>query len=106
MVILKEPYMICLYIALVITFFTSLYLNNQNRKKKKDGKISDIEIYKYLFITFTISYLVMLIFYYSYSLLSPSVKNMKGGSLIDTQIESDNFTIISDDIHVGMFDDI
>jgi hypothetical protein len=104
LVILKEPYMICLYVALVVTLFVSLYLSRQNKNKKKDEKILDVEIYKYLFITFAISYLVLLIGYYSYSLFM-SPKSMKGGDITETQVDSDNFTIISDDIDVGMFDE-
>jgi len=83
----------------------SLYLNKQNNNKKTDDKI----IYKKIFMTFIISYLILLICYYSYSLVFKN-KSMKGGGntgiLDNTQnIESDNFTITSDDIDIGIFED-
>jgi hypothetical protein len=71
--------------------------------------MSDVEIYKSLFISFAISYLVLLcgiMFLRYYSIWDPSKSMKGGGNVAEAQVDSDHFTIISDDIDVGMFDEV
>jgi len=122
--ILYEPYVIFLFVALVISIFY-FYIQKSNAKKQQqqDPNYDEESIqknkYTNSFIAFLVSYLLLLIVYYGYKYFqtkqlasSDSVKSggsvnnsvkEKVSSVVKEQIK-EKLTIIDDDIDIGVFE--
>jgi len=104
--ILYQPYVICIFLALIITLITYFIIMKDNKSKSEDKIKSEDNSKsedknnntKILLYTFIISFLVLMILKY---ILDYANKNNFFQKIKNKDI-SDNLTIIADDIDIGI----
>jgi uncharacterized membrane protein YwzB len=96
--ILYEPYVIMIFISLIITVITYFIIKDD---KKDDNIKKENNIPFTLLYTFIISYILLIIIKYLLNYMNKQKFFEKGGS-IDT---TDKLTFIDDDIDIGLIDD-
>jgi uncharacterized membrane protein len=100
MKILLEPYVIIIFISLIITLITYFIIkNNKNNKNNSEENKNNIPLI--LLYTFIISFLLLIFAKYILSYMNKK-KFFQKDSVINT---SDRLTIIADDVHIGLIDD-
>lgn len=95
--ILYEPYVIIIFISLLITTITYFITNYINKDKDDEQKYN---ISKILLYTFIVSFLILMILKYFLSYMNNNKFFQKGG---ETNT-SDKLTIIADDIDCNLLD--
>lgn len=122
--ILYEPYVIFLFISLIISIFY-FYIQKSNAKKQQqqdpnyDEEFSQKNKYTNAVIAFLVSYLLLLIVYYGYKYFQTkqlaSSDSVKSGGSINTSVKEkvssavkeqikEKLTIMDDDIDIGVFE--
>ena len=109
-----EPWFICLLISLLISIVYYL-IKMESEKKKKTEEVKSSNNFLYTFITFVVSFVLLLLFYYAYKcFFSGEIINnpIKTGGSLDNSAKSilkqkikDKLTFIDDDIDVGILED-
>ena len=94
--ILFEPYVIILFISIIITIIAYFVIDSDNKDKDDEDKINAS---KSLLYTFLGSFITLIIFKFVVSYLNKNQVFQKGGMDIH-----DKLTIISDDIDIGILD--
>ena len=97
--ILYEPYVIIIFLSLLITLITYFIIRNKNNED--DGE--KISVPKTLLYTFVISFLVIMILKYAIKYMNDKNFFQKGGVNIRNVV--DNLTIVADDVDYGIFED-
>lgn len=92
--ILYEPYVIMIFISIIITGIAYFIINN-NKSDYEDEE--PINYSKPLFLTFIISYLLLVILHFVVGYLNKNNFFQKGGK-IDIK---EHLTIVADDVDVG-----
>ena len=93
--ILFEPYVITIFIALIITGIVYLVLKSDKKDDDEDQSIS-----KTLFYTFIITYISLVLFNFLLKYMDSQKYFQKGGEVTF----SDRLTLVADDVDVGMIE--
>ena len=109
--IICEPHFIIIIISIIISVVTYFLLKNDKKNKKdlKDEK-NVANIGKQVLYSFLISFVLLIVVYYSYSYLSKNNYFQEGGSIKNNSEEIKNnilekLTIIADDVDCGLLED-
>lgn len=94
--ILYEPYVIMIFIALIITGITYFTISN-NKSSEEEEKPNNS---KTLFLTFVVSYFVLIGIHFLLCYMNKNNYFQKGG---DIDIK-EHLTIVADDIDVGFIE--
>ena len=92
-----EPYVIIIFISLIITIITYFIIkNNKNTNKEKETNVPLVLLY-----TFIISFLLLICGKYALNYMNKNNFFQKGG-IVDI---SERLTIIADDVDIGLIDE-
>lgn len=96
--ILYQPYVICIYIAIIITIITYFIISKDNKNsKEKDTKDKNKNNTKILLYTFIGSFLIAMILKYILDYVNSQHFFQK-----DVKDISSNLTIVADDVEIGL----
>jgi len=98
--ILYQPYVICIFLALIITLIAYFIIMKDNKNKSDDKSKSDDKnnSTKILLYTFVISFLVLMVLKYILDYVNINNFFQKGGN----KDIADHLTIVADDIDIGI----
>ena len=102
--ILYEPYVIIIFIALIITLITYFIIRKGPSDPKDPSDSKDPNITKTLLYTFLISFVVLMICKYAFSFMNKNNFFQKGGDAILDINNSDRLSVVADDVDIGILD--
>lgn len=110
--IIYEPHFIIIVISIIIAVVTYFLLKNDkaNQKELKDQKKNTLNIGKQVLYSFLISFVLLIVIYYTFSYLNKNNYFQAGGSVKNNSEEMKNnilekLTIIADDVDCGLLED-
>lgn len=95
--ILYEPYVIMIFISLIITGISYFIVSNKSEDEEVENQENNS---KTLFITFVVSYLLLIALHFIIGYMNNNNFFQKGGK-VDV---SEHLTIVADDIDVGFIE--
>jgi len=93
--ILYQPYVICIYIAIIVTLISYFIIRKDNKDK---NNVENKNNTKTLLYTFIASFLIAMILKYLLDYANTNKFFQKGGNKDIT----DHLTIVADDIEIGL----
>jgi flagellar biosynthesis protein FlhB len=110
--IIYEPHFIIIVISIIIATVTYFLLKNdkKNQKESKEQPKNTLDIGKQVLYSFLISFVSLLIIYYTFNYLNRNNYFQEGGSVKNTSEEIKNnilekLTIVADDVDCGLLED-
>jgi len=95
--ILYEPYVIMIFVSLIITGISYFIITN-NKSEEEEGSQENNS--KTLFLTFVISYLLLIVLHFIIGYMNSNNFFQKGGK-VDVK---EHLTIVADDVDVGFIE--
>jgi hypothetical protein len=98
--ILYQPYVIIIFLSLLITLITFFICRNNNKIDEKNNESTNLS--KILLYTFIISFLILMGLNYLLKYMNDNKFFQKGGIIKNI---TDNLTIVADDVDYGILED-
>jgi uncharacterized membrane protein len=94
--IIYEPYVIIIFISIILTIISYFIVQNDNKNKPEEQKTN---LGKALFLTFIISFIIMMVLKYSMNYMNKNKIFQKEGGNINEKL-----TIVADDVDFGILE--